>query len=153
MDHPENDLSSDADYANRFRPGAHSFDELADATDPLAEALRNRTSTRQAIYFALLTPLLTALVAYILAWVARWRGGPLCDGGEVVWICSRNAELWWPALTSVIPIVATLGCAVIMYRKYLGYTRWRPWMGTFWFLVPFSMIWMVTVFQMSIVGH
>ncbi|MDO5098779.1 MAG: hypothetical protein Q4D85_08465 [Corynebacterium sp.] len=153
MDHPENDLSSDADQSNRFRPQPTTFDELADTPDPLKEAEMNRKSTKQAITWALLTPIVTGIVAYILAWVARIQGGPLCDDGHATWICSRQAEIWWPAATSMVPIIATIGCGVIMYRKYLNYTRWRPWMGTFWFLVPFAMLWMVTVFQMSIVGH
>ena len=34
-EHPENDLTSDADYANLRRPEPRSFDELADEPDPL----------------------------------------------------------------------------------------------------------------------
>lgn len=153
MEHPENDLRSDADRSNRFRPAPKSFDELADAPDPVAEAALNRASTKQAILWALFTPVVTGIVALLLAFVARAQGGPLCDSGDVYWICSRQAELWWPAATSLVPILSTVGCGWIMYRKYLNYTRWRPWMGTFWFLVPFSMLWMVETFQMSIVGH
>lgn len=52
-EHPENDLTTDADYANLRRPEPATFDELADAPDPLAVAKANRRSTIQAIYFML----------------------------------------------------------------------------------------------------
>lgn len=47
-EHPENDLTTDADYANLRRPEPATFDELADAPDPLAVAKANRRSTIQA---------------------------------------------------------------------------------------------------------
>jgi len=153
MEHPENDLQSDADYPNRFRPAPQSFEDLANQPDPLVEALANRRSTRQAIAWALATPLLTGIVALLLAALARSLGGPLCESGQATWICSRSAEIWWPLATSAVPVIGLLGSGIIMYKKYLNYTRWSPWMGTFWFLVPFCMLWMTTVFQMSIVGH
>ena len=40
-EHPENDLTSDADYANLRRPEPQSFDELADEPDPLEIAAAN----------------------------------------------------------------------------------------------------------------
>ena len=43
-EHPENDLTSDADYANLRRPEPRSFDELADEPDPLEVAAANRRS-------------------------------------------------------------------------------------------------------------
>ncbi|GAA1471050.1 hypothetical protein P4N68_06700 [Corynebacterium felinum] len=153
VDHPENDLSSDADQPNRFRPEPKTFDDLANTPDPLIQAQLNQRSTRQAIAFAIAIPILTGIVAFALAALSRSIGGPLCDAGTAYWICSREAEIWWPATTSIIPMIGVFGTAIILYRKYLNYTRWRPWMGTLWFLVPFAMLWMVTVFQMSIVGH
>ncbi|KPJ23465.1 hypothetical protein AOT31_10865 [Corynebacterium ulcerans] len=153
LEHPENDLQSDADYANRHRPEPTSFDELADAPDPLHQATLNQRSTKQAVAWAIGTPIVTGIVAFILAVVSRTLGGPLCDSGHATWICSRSAEIWWPLLTSLVPLAGTLGCGIILWRKYITYTRWRPWMGTFWVLVPWMMPWMVTVFQMTIVGH
>ena len=50
-EHPENDLTTDADYANLRRPEPQSFDELADAPDPLTIAKANRRSSRQALWF------------------------------------------------------------------------------------------------------
>ena len=49
LDHPENDLITDADFTNMLRPAPRDFDELADAPDPLVVAQANRRSTRQAI--------------------------------------------------------------------------------------------------------
>ncbi|AKE42198.1 putative integral membrane protein [Corynebacterium kutscheri] len=153
QEHPENDLSTDADFANRYRPDPTDFDELAACPDPLLIALANRRSTYQAIAWAVMTPILTFIIAFILALVARYTGGMLCDFGQAKWICSRSAEIWWPISTSIVPVLGVIGCAIMLYRKYTHYLRWRPWMGTFWFLVPFAMLWMVTVLQMSIVGH
>lgn len=153
LEHPENDLRSDADSANRLRPLSQSFDDLADYPDPLVQAKRNRQSTKQAIAWAFGVPVVTGIVAFLLAIVSRSIGGPLCESGDATWICSRSAEIWWPLLTSIVPLAGAVLCGVIMWRKYVTYTRWRPWMGTFWTLIPWMMLWMVTVFQMSIVGH
>ena len=56
LDHPENDLITDADFTNMMRPAPRDFDELADAPDPLMVAQANRRSTRQAILWAVITP-------------------------------------------------------------------------------------------------
>lgn len=153
MEHPENDLHSDADFANRPRPEPQSFDDLADGPDPKVEAERNQQSTRQAITFAVAVPLLTLVTAAMLGVVARVVGGPLCESGQATWICSRSAEIWWPIATSVIPVFGMVGCGFILWHKYASYIRWRPWMGAFWVLVPWAMFWMTTSFQMMIVGH
>lgn len=152
-EHPENDLHSDADFANRYRPSPQSFDELADAPDPLAEAEANRRSTRQAIAYAIAVPVTTIVVALLLLVVTRMIGGPYCESGEAAWLCSPASRLWWPLATSLIPMGGTVGCGIILYRKYINYLRWRPWMGTFWFMVPFSMFWMVGVMPIAIVGY
>ena len=41
LDHPENDLITDADFTNMMRPAPRDFDELADAPDPLVVAQAN----------------------------------------------------------------------------------------------------------------
>ena len=74
LEHPENDLRSDADSANRLRPLPQSFDDLADYPDPLVQAKRNRQSTKQAIAWAFGVPVVTGIVAFLLAIVSRkWR--------------------------------------------------------------------------------
>lgn len=153
LDHPENDLLTDADFTNMLRPEPRNFDDLADAPDPLVVAEANQRSTRQAIWWAVGTPIVTIIVACLLGVVARMLGGELCEAGNATWICSRSAEIWWPIATSVVPVASLFGTAIIMYRKLISYTRWRPWMGTFWFVVPFSMLWMTTTFQIAIVHH
>lgn len=152
-DHPENDLTTDADFTNRPRPAPKDLDDLLDTPDPAVIAAANRRSTKQAIAWALATPVLTFVVAFLLALLSRVIGGPLCQDGTATWVCSRAAEIWWPLATCVVPVGGALGSGVILYRKYLSYQRWRPWMGTFWFLIPFAMLWMVTVLQMAIIGH
>lgn len=151
--HPENDLISDADYANRYRPEPHSWEELSSEIDPQLQAERNRQSTRQAIAWGFGVPIATLLVALVAAIVSRVQGGPLCDAGDAVWICSRAAEIWWPLLTSAVALGGTFASGFILWRKYKNYTRWRPWMGTFRATVSWSMLWMLTTMTMMIIGH
>ncbi|AHI23892.1 hypothetical protein B843_12580 [Corynebacterium vitaeruminis DSM 20294] len=153
MDHPENDLTSDADYANRFMPPPTTFDELADAPDPLLQAQANKRSTKQAIVYTFSVIFGTILFGLALAFVSRAMGGPQCDSGEAKWMCTSAAEIWWPLATSLVPVWGAIGCGIILYRKYVNYIRWRPWMGAFWTLIPWSMLWMTTTFQMSISNH
>ena len=77
LDHPENDLITDADFTNMMRPTPRDFDELADAPDPLVVAQANRRSTRQAILWAVLTPVVTLIVA------GYWRWWPGCRVGSI----------------------------------------------------------------------
>ncbi|MBP3088228.1 hypothetical protein EML15_03575 [Corynebacterium sp. sy017] len=152
-EHPENDLRSDADYANRYRPQPQTFDELADQPDPVAQAAANKRSTKQAIIFACFIPLLTAVLSLLSAMFIRHLGGIRCESNQAVWLCTHAAQVWWPILTSAIPVSGTLICAYITYHKYKNYLRWRPWMGTFWALITFSMVWMTSVLQISITAH
>lgn len=143
-EHPENDLHSAADYYNKVPPEPRSFDELADQPDPVELNERNRASTRQAITYAIGSIILTLVVAGLLAAIARFSGGPLCGAGEADWLCSQGWRTTWAVVSSVPPVVALLGCAVIMVRKLNRYERWVPWMGVFWIpLVPFTMAWLI----------
>lgn len=143
-EHPENDLHGAADYYNKVPPEPRDFDELADQPDPAELDARNRASTRQAVIFAVAAVLGTLLFGGILAAVARLAGGPLCEAGEAVWLCSPGWRTAWALLASIPPVVALLACAVIMVRKLNRYERWVPWMGVFWIpLVPFTMAWLI----------
>lgn len=152
-DHPENVFSEEADYSNRRPPSTTDFDDLSSLTDPLEQQRQNTRSSRQAIIYLFAVPLVTFVSAYLLAWVSRLQGGPLCDAGDAVWICSRAAELWWPIITSLIAFGGMLGCAWILYDKYRRYLRWRAWMGVLWVLIPFSMLWGTSVLPLAILGH
>ncbi|QGU05795.1 hypothetical protein [Corynebacterium comes] len=152
LEHPENDLSEDADFANRRPPEPRTAEELASSTDPVVQATRNQQSTRQAVTWLFGTIISTVLVAYLLAWVARLMGGPACDAGDALWLCSRSSQIWWPIATSIIPAAGIIGCAIIMVRKLNSYTRWRPWMGVFWVLIPFAMMWMLQTWQILVLA-
>ncbi len=152
-DHPENDLSHEADYSNLRPPDSDDFDDLSDMPDPLEQQRKNEQSSRQAIIYLFAAPLVTVLSAYLLAWVSRLQGGPVCDAGEAVWICSRAAELWWPITTSIIAFGGMLGCAWILYDKYRNYLRWRAWMGVLWVFIPLSMLWATSVLPLAILGR
>lgn len=75
LDHPENDLITDADFTNMMRPAPRDFDELADAPDPLVVAQANRRSTRQAILWAVLTPVVTSLPTSSTTAMSSWPMG------------------------------------------------------------------------------
>ena len=143
-EHPENDLTSGADRFSRVRPEPRTFDELADEPDPLRTAQRNEGSTRHAIEYGVATVAATLLFALVLAAISRAQGGPLCDAGDATWLCTQSWRKWWAVLTSIPPVAALIGCAVIMVRKLNRYERWMPWMGVFWVpIVPFTMMWLV----------
>ncbi|SFG77212.1 hypothetical protein SAMN05660282_01900 [Corynebacterium spheniscorum] len=152
LEHPENDLSIDADFANLRPPEPHSLEELATSEDPVVAFERNQYSTRQAIIYAVASPVILLVFAAILAFIFRLQGGEFCDNGPARFICSRQAQLWWPIMTSIVALASPIGCAIIMVYKLRHYTRWRPWMGAFWFLVPMSMLWMTTVLPIAILG-
>ncbi|RSZ61431.1 hypothetical protein EAH68_13255 [Corynebacterium hylobatis] len=152
LDHPENDLTADADFANRRPPTPQTAEELASSTDPAIQAERNRKSTRQAVTWLFGTIITTVVFAYILAWVPRMMGGPLCEAGEATWLCTRSWQIWWPIITSIVPAGGIIGCAIIMVRKLNSYTRWRPWMGVFWVLIPFAMMWMLQTWQILVLA-
>lgn len=152
-EHPENDLVGEADYSNRPRIYNDDVESLADQPDPVEVKKQNEKSSRQAVIYLLAVPLITFISAYLLAWVARLQGGPICEAGDAVWICSRSSELWWPIGTSLIAFGGMLGSAWILYDKYRKYLRWRAWMGVLWVLIPFSMLWGTSVLPLAILGH
>lgn len=151
--HPENDLSDEADYSNKRPPSSDDLDSLTTMQDPMEIRRKNRQSTKQAVIYLFAVPLVTFLSAYLLAWVARLQGGPICETGDAVWLCSRSAEIWWSISTSIIAFGGMLGAAWILYDKYRKYLRWRAWMGVLWVLIPFSMLWATSVLPFAILGH
>ena len=152
LEHPENDLTADADFANRRPPEPHTAEELASSVDPAVQAARNTQSTRQAIQWLIAIPAITFGLALILGIIFRVMGGPACDAGEASFLCTRDAQIWWSVITGIPPIVGVLGCAFIMNHKLKNYTRWRPWMGVFWVMIPFCMIWLITAGQILIIA-
>ncbi|MDO5669767.1 MAG: hypothetical protein Q4G50_07170 [Corynebacterium sp.] len=152
LDHPENDLTQDADFHNRRPPEPQTAEELASSTDPVIQQERNRRSTRQALTWMFGTMALTAGGGFVMALFTRLMGGPLCDAGEAAWLCTRSAQIWWPIITSTFAMGGVIGCAIIMVRKLNSYTRWRPWMGIFWVLIPFAMMWMLQTWQILIMA-
>lgn len=126
VDHPENFETSDADYVNKPRPQPRTFDELADAPDPLAVAEANRASTRQA-----LTYMVVVVVSSLIVGIGTRF--PL------------GMTLTWALVAMVLPLLGMIGAGIGLLRKLNKYLRWRTWMGVFWFLVMHFMAWGTTV--------
>ena len=147
-EHPENDLTSDADYANLRRPEPRSFDELADEPDPLEIAAANRRSTRQAVWYMIGVLVLSALYGFTVALVTRLSGGPLCEDGTAAWLCTDGQRTFFSLTTPIIPFFGMIGCAIIMVRKLHRYLRWRSWMAIFWVMACNFMLWTITDIQL-----
>ncbi|RNE48267.1 hypothetical protein C5L39_09355 [Corynebacterium alimapuense] len=143
-------MTTDADFANLRPPSPQTAEDLASSIDPAVQAERNRQSSRQAMIWLAAIPGITFGMGFLLLLITRMIGGPECTTGEATWLCTRSSQIWWPIVTSIVPIVGVFGTAIIMNRKLKSYTRWRTWMGVFWFMVPFCMMWMLTVGQVLI---
>lgn len=148
--HPENDLTSDFDFSNRPFPQAQSPEELSAGPDPAWVAAENRKSTFQALWYVIGLLVSLAVLGFLLALAARLAGGPICEGGDAVWICSEFARIWWPIVTTIFAFLGIVGCAVIMVRKLNARLRWWPWMAAFWFLLPLMMLWATTTLPIVI---
>lgn len=151
-EHPENDLVADADRTNKPRPEPRDFDELADQPDPYEQLQLNKKSTRQALWWATGTVIFSLVVSGGLALASRLAGGAYCATGLNTWLCSRTWELVWSLGSCAVPIAGAVGCGIIMVLKLQRYIRWGTWMGAFWFLVPYAMLWMTTAGQIAILG-
>ncbi|MTD96398.1 hypothetical protein [Corynebacterium guaraldiae] len=148
-EHPENDLTSDADYTNLPRPEVRTFDELADEPDPLAVAEANRRSSRQALWFMIAILIGSALYALLLAGIFKVAGTTTnCLRAEyATWLCTRTQRTVFATTTLIIPFIGMIGCAVIMVRKLKAYVRWRGWMAIFWVMAGNFMIWCINDIQ------
>ncbi len=153
FDHPENYLHEVADDSNRQRPVPRNLEELLAEPDPLVELAENKKSTKQAILYTLITPLVFLVCALGSRWLLHSLGGPLCIENPAATLCSRNQEVWWPIVTSFIAFLIVVGCSVMMITKLNHYKRWRPWMGSFWVLVPLAMMWWVYTLPIVILGQ
>lgn len=145
FEHPENDLTADADFANRRRPEPQSLEELADSPDPAEVAAANRASSRQAFTYLAAVVIASFAVGFGTLVITRLIGGPWCEAGDATWLCSPAQLYTWSALTLIVPFGGLVGCGIIMVKKINAYLRWRPWMGAFWLLVPMAMAWGLAV--------
>lgn len=144
-EHPENDLADDADYANLQPPAPRNPDELADQVDPAVLAERNQRSSRQAWRYLFVALIGSLLFALLLAVIFRFvAGADTCAAVDGRFLCTLTLQRTWAVVVSVPPIAFLIGAMIIMMRKLRAYVRWRPWMGVFWVLVPFTM-WVITI--------
>ena len=139
------DLSDNADYANLQQPTPHNADELADQVDPAVLAERNKQSSRQAWRYLFLALISSLVFALVLGIIFRFVAGPeTCAAADARLLCTETLQKTWAVVVSLPPIAFLIGSMIIMMRKLRNYVRWRPWMGVFWVLVPFTM-WTLTV--------
>ncbi|WP_238597052.1 hypothetical protein [Corynebacterium heidelbergense] len=144
------DLPGKKDLPPSDRPGPPS--QLDYEADPLLRLEHNERSTRQAIRYFIAVPVVTLLTALVIALISRGLGGPYCDDG-VGWLCSRSAQIWFAVLPGLISIGGFFGAAWICYLKWKNHTRWRPWIGVVWFLMPFMLMWVTSTGALLLLGH
>src|SRR5699024_146631 len=127
-----------------------SFDDLADEPDPARIAELNRASTRQAVWFTIITVAISLIVAVGSVVIFRLVGGPECDAGTATWFCSSTRQIISVIVVSVTPILGLLCSAVMLIRTLRRSLRWRPLLGAFWLMVPHCMFWMTqTLLELS----
>lgn len=146
-EHPENFLAPDQDFMNKVPPEPRTFDELADAPDPLWLAAQNKKSTRQSLWFLGGVVLASLVVGLGLLGIFRALGGPLCEAGQATWICSDTQRWIWMPAAMAVPTFGMVGSGIITMRKLNGYVRWWSWMGVFWFFALYFMLWGIDVLQ------
>lgn len=148
--HPENDPELKIQLPPEILQQFEDFDPLL---DPLYRLEVHRRSTIQAMVFALVIPAVTLATALAIAFVSRGIGGPLCEAGLATWLCTRTAQIVFPVVPGLIALGGTITAALITYFKWARYNRWRPWLAIIWFLMPFSLFWIVSTGTILILGH
>lgn len=147
MTHPENFLQPDQDFMNKLPPQPHSFDELADAPDPLWLAEQNKKSLRQSLWFLAGVLMLSLLINLGLLGIFRLMGGSQCVAGQATWLCSNTQRWIWMPVAMCMPTIGLVGSGIITLRKLNGFVRWWSWMGVFWFFALYFMLWGIDVLQ------
>lgn len=147
--HPENDPSAsiDEDFPELLRRELEFFD------DPLARLERNENSTKLAIFYCAAVPFLTVIVAFGVALFSRAIGGPLCDAGVSTWLCTRTSEILFPVIPGIVALSGLLGSSFLTYWTWKKGVRWRPWLASMWWLMPFFLLWMTSTGTIAILGQ
>ncbi|WP_246394794.1 hypothetical protein [Corynebacterium anserum] len=153
---PEEHTSDTSQFAYRpvgseDRP-SHRPTELDYEIDPLLRLERNNRSTRQAIVFFIGTIVLTSLSA-ILIWIASSiTGGPYCDADPSAILCSPAYRVVFMVIPPLLALGGLFGGAWIAYMKWKKHQRWRPWIAVIWFIMPFTLAWVISAGSM-LIGH
>ena len=94
----------------------------------------------------------TFLAAIIIGVISAVQGGPNCDDGTHVFICSRWAELALPLVPGAVSLFGALGCFWITYLRWKNFGNWRPWLAMCWVLMPWTLAWMTSTFSIAMFG-
>ncbi|APT85720.1 membrane protein [Corynebacterium aquilae DSM 44791] len=127
--------------------------EIDFVDDPLARLERNENSTKSAIAYCVAIPVLTIIVAFGIALSSRAVGGPICDAGVSTWLCSRRFEILFPVVPGLVAFGGLLGAGWMTYRTWSKGVRWRPWLASMWWLLPFTLLWMTSTGTIAILGQ
>lgn len=136
-----------------YGDGMHDDQDLGHPDDdPLKRLERKEYSWRPAVKYAGAVIGATFLTAIIIGVISAVVGGPICDAGEHVFICSRWAELAFPLVPGAVSLIGALGCFWITYLRWRSFSNWRPWLAMCWVLMPWTLAWMTSTFSIAIFG-
>lgn len=127
--------------------------ELDYEADPLLRLERNNRSTKQAIWFFVGVIVLTFASALIITLVSKVVGGPDCVPSSSAILCSDTFRLLFGIIPPAIAAFGLFGGAWIAYLKWKNHQRWRPWIAVVWFIMPFSLAWIISVGTMLISNY
>lgn len=139
------DYEHEHEKSPKYRPT-----ELDYEADPLLRLERNNRSTRQAIWFFFSIIILTFISAFAIWIASQAGGGPYCDADETAILCSDLYRWLFAIIPPAISMFGLFGGAWIAYLKWRSHQRWRPWIAVIWFIMPFSIAWVVSVGAIAI---
>ncbi|WP_295626397.1 hypothetical protein [uncultured Corynebacterium sp.] len=123
-----------------------------DDDDPLRHLERKDYSWRPALKYAAAVVGATFLTAIILGVASAIIGGPNCDDGSHVFICSRAFELAFPLVPGAVSLIGALGGFYMTYVRWKNFGNWRPWLAMCWVLMPWTLAWMTSTFSIAMFG-
>lgn len=129
-----------------------SYGELSEL-DPTVRAKQDARSTQQALYYFISVPIIVLALAGIILVISRMSGGPLCDSGEAVWLCSRASQIWFSLLPGIVAMGSVFLASYITYLKWKTQQRWRWWIAVVWISMPFALAWITGTGSLLLLGR
>ena len=140
---PQEPIPVDTEPALDSEPARPS--QLDYEADPLLRLERNNKSTRQAIMFFIGIILASTLSALLIYLVSQLMGGPLCDADDSAMLCNDTFRWLFAIVPTGIAIFGLFGSVWITYAKWRDRLRWRPWIAVVWFILPYTLAWVISV--------
>lgn len=139
-DKPERPDTPDFSQSNSVQPSFLDYE-----ADPLLRLERNNRSTRNAVIFFCVIIAATFGSALIIYIASQTVGGPLCEADQSAMLCSDTFRWVFALVPTAIAVFGQFGSAWITYTQWRDRLRWRPWLAVVWFIMPFTLAWVISV--------